>query len=230
MKFFTFTCVVAFMAVTTANAQVSLGLRGGYVNSWTDFKQSGNGSNRVNTNSLDGWQAGFYLNVPLLKNLHLQPGLSYITKGTKLETTAGQPSNIFVPGATAIKLKYLELPVNLVYKVPIGIGKLVIGAGPYAAYCVRGDYDLAIYSDGKEVQNSSQRVDFKKDPNVFTTSFRLQRWDAGLNATAGIEFNCYVTVGVNYSLGMMDIDRANAALKNRYFGINIGVLLNREDW
>ncbi|WP_212000714.1 porin family protein [Chitinophaga sp. HK235] len=213
---------------TTVDAQVSLGLRSGYVNAGMDVSSGGNGN--ADMKSLHGWQAGFYLNVPLFPNGALQPGFSFITKGAKLPFTGEQNVGVALPGATRIKLQYLELPVDLVYKIPIGIGKLALGGGGYAAYCTRGDYELAIYKEGQLLQSSSQRLDFSKDPNVFSTGLNLQRWDAGLNATATIEFNCYLTLGVNYSHGLVDIDKSAGSVKNRYFGISLGVLLNREDW
>lgn len=230
MKFLTLVCVSFFLIVATIHAQVSVGLRGGYVSSELDLTSAAGSADKSATSPLHSWQAGVFFNVPLFRNGYLQPGMSFITKGANLENKGEQGANLFLPAATRIKLQYLELPVNLVYKVPVGIGKLVFGGGPYAAFSLRGDYELAIYNQGKLVQASSQRVDFNQDPNVFSTDINLHRWDAGVNATAGIEFNCYVTVGVNYSQGLMDINKSAGGLKNRYFGVSVGVLLNREDW
>ncbi|MCW3462299.1 PorT family protein [Chitinophaga nivalis] len=230
MKFVTIAVAAALLVAATSNAQVSLGLRGGYVNARMDAKTSGSNSRTLQTSPLDKWQAGFYLNVPLVKNLYLQPGLSYIVKGAKLDNTP-QFSDVKLPGVSAIKLRYLELPVNLVYKVPVSFGKIVAGAGPYVSYCLRGSYDLSVYDAGEEWQKSTQEVDFRQFPNVKTTQLSLQRWDAGINFLAGVELNCFVTLGVNYSLGLMDIDKAaNSRIRQHYLGVNIGVLLDREDW
>lgn len=214
---------------TIVQAQVSLGLRGGYVNAKMSVASQGN-SSQPEAEPLHSWQAGFYLNIPVFQNGALQPGLSYIVKGANRPFFGETGVGVALPGATSIKLRYLELPVNLVYKIPIGIGKLAIGGGGYAAYATRGDYHLSIYKEGELLQSSDQRVDFRKSPNVLTTPYNLNRWDAGLNATAGIEFNCYITLGVNYSYGLVDIDRSGGEIRNRYFGINVGILFNREDW
>ncbi|PSL49182.1 outer membrane protein with beta-barrel domain [Chitinophaga niastensis] len=228
MKFITIVFAMTFFVVATTSAQVSLGIRGGYVNS--GLASSANIS-RSGTANLNNWQVGIYADIPLFKGGYLQPGLSYVVKGARLESTIQHPSYTFSSGTTNIRLKYLEFPVNMVYKVPVGFGQIVLGAGPYAAYCVRGHYDMAIYNEGQQVQSISQRVNFKQSPNVFSTGMDLQRWDAGLNFTAGIQLNCFITLGVNYSLGLMDIDRSPGTnLKNKYFGVSIGMLLDREDW
>ncbi|NML36057.1 PorT family protein [Chitinophaga sp. G-6-1-13] len=231
MKCLKFLCVLACMACATiVNAQVSLGLQGGYVNAKMDASSGSFEVTQPGSKPLHSWQAGFYLNIPVFPNGALQPGLSYIVKGANRPFNGQEGVNVALPGATKIRLQYLELPVNLVYKIPIGIGKLAVGGGGYAAYATRGDYTLAIYKEGKLLQSSSQQVDFSKNPNVLTTDYNLHRWDAGLNATATIEFNCYLTLGVKYSYGLVDIDRSGGSLKNRYFGVNLGVLFNREDW
>ncbi|WP_343744668.1 porin family protein [Chitinophaga sp.] len=231
MKCLKFLCVLACMACATiVNAQVSLGLQGGYLNATMDASPGNAEVTRPDSKALHSWQAGFYLNIPVFPNGALQPGLSYAVKGANRSFNGQEGVSVALPGATKIRLQYLELPVDLVYKIPVGIGKLALGGGGYAAYCIRGDYDLAIYKEGKLLQSSSQRVDFGKNPNVFSTDYNIHRWDAGLNATATIEFNCYLTLGVKYSYGLVDIDRSGGSLKNRYFGVNLGILFNREDW
>jgi hypothetical protein len=230
MKFITIFSAMIFLVIAKTHAQVSVGVQGGYVNS--GLIPSGS-TLHSGTDHLNSWQLGLYADIPLFKGGYLQPGISYIVKGAKWGVTAQHPSNFnaFSSGATSIKLKYLELPVNLVYKVPVGFGRIVLGGGPYVAYCVRGDYDLTIYNGESLVQSSPQRLDFKQSPNIFSTGMDLKRWDAGLNFTAGVQLNCFVTLGVNYSLGLMNIDRSpHSNLKNRYFGISVGVLFDREDW
>lgn len=228
MKIFTLFFVTVLFVTVTSHAQVSLGIRGGYINTGLELT----GSNFAPaTKRVNSWQAGLYTNIPLFQNGHLQPGISYIEKGAGLSYADSHPLKLFTSGATKLKLKYLELPVHLVYKVPVGFGKLLVGAGPYAAYCIRGDYSVSAYTENKLVQSGSKRVDFKSSPNIFGTNMDLQRWDAGLNFVAGIELNCCLTLSAQYGYGMVDIDRApDNDYKNRYWGINLGFFFDREDW
>lgn len=225
MKFFTLFFVMAFAAITSY-AQVSLGIRGGYVNTGLESSGAAPGTTRQ-----DNWQAGLYANIPLFERGYLQPGIGYIVKGAGLGYALSHPVNLFSSGATKLKLQYLELPVNLVYKVPVSFGKLFIGAGPYAAYCLRGDYNLAVYSNGQLVQSGSQQLGFEMAPNVFGTNINVQRWDAGLNFSAGVELNCFLTLSGHYGYGLVDIDKsAGNDFRNRYWGVSLGFLFDREDW
>lgn len=227
MKFFAFLLSAAmFFVVSISHAQISLGIRGGYVN--TGLATSEN-SMAPGTSHQDHWQVGAYLNAPLFARGYLQAGAGYIVKGAGLDYTNSHPG-LFGSGATNLKLQYLEVPVNFVYKLPVSFGKLVVGAGPYGAYCLRGDYNVAVYDGLRQVQSGSQHLNFDSSPNIFGTNMNLQRWDAGLNFTAGVEFNCFLTLSAHYGYGLVDIDKSVNELKNRYWGVSLGFMFDREDW
>lgn len=220
----------ALFFATIVNAQVSFGLRGGYVNALLDAKPAGSGYQRSHTSHLNSWQAGFYLDIPVFPQGYIQPGVSYIVKGANIKYDKEQTGSAIYSGVSQIKLQYIELPVNFIYKIPVGFGRVALGAGPYAAYSIRGDYELSVYNGDKTLQSNTQQLDFRRSPNIFSTNMELRRWDAGFNFTAGLELNSYLTFGVNYSLGLMDIDKGTDNVKNRYLGVNLGILFNREDW
>lgn len=227
MKFFTLPCAALLLfVVSNSHAQVSLGLRGGYVNAGLAVPEH---STAPGTSRQDRWQAGAYLNIPLFKGGYLQPGVSYIVKGANLNYMPPHP-DLFTSGPTKLTMKYLELPVNLVYKIPVSFGKFVVGAGPYAAYCVRADYKLRAFGAGGQVATGSKRIDFDSSPNVFGTGMNMQRWDAGLNFVAGVEFNNCITITGHYGYGLMNIDKSAENLNNRYWGVSLGFLFDREDW
>ncbi len=231
MRIFTLAVLAACFTVSYASAQVSIGFRGGYVNSDLSIKQTSTSVLRPSTRSTDNWGIGMVVNVPIAHNFYLQPLLNYEVKGAELVNIDKQPINAYTTAATSLKLKYLTFPVNFVYKIPLGRARLAIGGGPYAAYCLKARYDLSVYNEGRLVQNASQEVAFGSSPTIANTSIQLKRWDAGVNGLATLELNSYVTIGANYSFGLMDIDHANdLSVKNRSFGISLGVLLNREDW
>jgi len=80
MKNFTMAVATACLTVTAASAQVSLGVRGGYVNSNLSIT-SGNSQTVVpGTEAVDNWNVGLVVNIPLARNFYLQPLVNYEVK------------------------------------------------------------------------------------------------------------------------------------------------------
>jgi hypothetical protein len=211
-------------------AQVSIGIRGGFNLSAMKFEStSGQKSGGIGSgNQLKNLQADLLLNVPVYGNLYLQPVLRYITKGTFFDQNA---TSVDGEAGNKIKVRYLEMPLNVLYKFRFPGFKLAVGGGPYVAYALDGRYNANILSNGKVVSHSSRSLAFEEQDNIVSPNMYLNRWDAGLNATLGVEFNNTLMVGVNYSRGMVDLDNSGAyRVKNSYFGVSVGILLNREDY
>jgi hypothetical protein len=234
MKKFTYLLLLAIIAGSPLHAQISIGLRGGYTladmryeDPTIGYKYNGIG----NPTRLNSWHADLMVDIPVWGGLYLQPVLRYNTVGAQFEQPAAAPAGVFLPSASELRLHYLQLPLNVVYKIPFSFGKIAIGAGPYAGYGLNGNYDLAIRYNGRVVQNSQQDIRFGDNSNIKSTNSQLRRWDAGANVMLGVEFNSLIVVGANYSLGLTDVDRSSSStLKNSYLGISLGVLLNREDY
>jgi len=162
---------------------------------------------RVNeANQLTSFQVGIIGDMKLgTSMLSLQPGLLYTGKGSKIQQgTAGQSGyykQTFNP-------RYLEVPVNLVFKAPIGrTNRFFVGAGPYAAIGIGGD----VKTEGTNILGQrytrERDIEFSNDdPTTFNQEEGaglgiVRRFDYGLNGTAGIEGKSIV-LGVNYGLGL----------------------------
>ncbi|SFE70901.1 Outer membrane protein beta-barrel domain-containing protein [Chitinophaga sp. CF118] len=214
-------------------AQVSLGIRGGFSVTAMKFEtSSGQKSGGIsNDNQLKSLHADLLLNVPLYGGFHLQPVLRYITKGTYFEPLAQQQATASGESGNRIAIRYLEMPVNLLYKFQFPGFKLAVGAGPYIAYALGGNYRTDIIDNGKIVSHEKRSLGFENADNVISPGLYLDRWDGGINTTIGLELNNLVNIGVNYSQGMINLDNSAAyKVKNSYVGISVGVLLSREDY
>jgi hypothetical protein len=225
---FLFLCIV--FTSPQIYAQVSIGIRGGFNLSAMKFETAaGQKSGGIgNGNQLKNLQADILLNIPLQSGFYLQPAFRYITKGTFFES--GTPLSDGEAG-NSIKVRYIEMPVDLVYKFSFPGFKLCLGAGPYVAYGLGGNYRTDLLSNGKVVSHGSRSLAFGEEDNIVSPGMYLNRWDAGLNTMLGVELNSMVMIGANYSLGMVDIDNSAAyKVKNSSLGISIGILLNREDY
>lgn len=216
------------------SAQVSIGIRGGFNLSAMEFESaSGLKSGGIcSGNQLKHLQADILLNVPLYGGLHLQPAFRYITKGTLFESANHQQNSLFSgESGNSIKVRYIEMPLTLLYKFRLSGCKLVAGAGPYVAYGLNGKYHTDIMENGKVVSHKNHALAFDNTDNIVSPGMYVNRWDAGLNTTIGVELDNLVMIGVNYSMGMVDLDNSAAyKVKNSYIGISVGFLFSREDY
>lgn len=182
-------------------------------------------------NELTSFHAGIGYDAPLSDYFSLQPGLIFTGKGAK--TQLGKETDNFYYKATSNPM-YLELPVNIVGKIPIGeYSKIYIGAGPYAAAGIAGKNKVETHIVGV-VNNSSKNIVYSND-NPTTSQEenygygKLKRFDYGINALAGIEFPKF-TLGANYGYGLVKINSgtdntSNDKGKNRVVSLSLGIKL-----
>jgi hypothetical protein len=195
---------LAMGSVFTASAQskTTFGISGGL--NFAKITSSFDGSSfSASTGSLTHFSAGIFADAPVGGNFSIQPGLYYTGKGGKVE---------FEGEASKLKLAYLQLPVNVVYNVPVSAGKLFIGAGPYAAYglSAKGDDDSGV----------SEKLKFGSD-----ASSDIKRTDFGATGLIGFNFTNGLLLKANYDLGISNIlpgDTEGLKMKNRVFGISVG--------
>ena len=160
-----------------------------------------------------GFNAGLNAEIGIAGKFNLQPGLLFVTKGSRSyeETTMS-------------RVAYVELPVNLIYKLWLGSRKLIVGAGPYAAVAVGGswkDNTLDTESDIRfdndiTISQVGQGIDY------------LRRFDTGINGLVGYEVSSKVSFQLNGQLGLLDAapllegDSYFYQRKNFGFGISMG--------
>lgn len=180
--------------------------------------------------TLASFHAGIMADLPIGQYFAIQPGLLFTGKGSKIQN--GNPSDNNYYKATTNPL-YVELPVNAVFKVPLEKNsQLFVGAGPYIAMGVAGQRKI----EGKIAGVSYSRkddIDFSNDDPTTLNKEEgagfgiMRRFDAGLNATAGLIINKFL-VQVNYGHGFTKLqsgvdngeDNKN---KHRVLSLSVGV-------
>jgi hypothetical protein len=117
-----------------AYAQTKLGVQVGV--NFADVTAEDESMNKESTRSMPGIRLGLTADIPVITNFYIQPGIFYAKKGFK-QATGGyyDLSNNF-----EVRVSYVELPVNFLYKPKLGMGKLLLGAGPYLAYGTGGTW------------------------------------------------------------------------------------------
>lgn len=156
-----------------------------------------------------GFHAGVNAEIPVGTGSYFQPGLLYSVKGAKL---AGDNNKV--------KLNYVEVPLNFVYKPILGTGNMVLGFGPYVGYAISGK---------GESNGTKYDIDFNDTYVVGDSPNQFKRFDAGGNLLAGYEFANKVSFQVNAQLGLVNInpDLPNVSgdkskKSNTGFGVSLG--------
>lgn len=181
--------------------------------------------------TLVSFHAGLQGDIKIVPFLYVQPGVFFTGKGSK--TQIGSTSDATYHRATTNPM-YIEVPVNIVLKLPVGDqSKFFIGAGPYAAMGVggknkqEGKFLSASYSSTKKIEFSND------DPTTSAeegTGFGImRRFDYGVNGTIGIEGE-KALFSVNYGLGLAKLQsgtnsNANENNKHRVLSFTVGFRL-----
>ena len=164
-----------------------------------------NGESSLFTNdNFKGYHAGLIAEVKLSENIYVQPQLTYTRKGaTLLSSTDAATSKL--------RMNYVGLGANIIYKLPVGFGKIFGGAGASYSYGFNGTQE----------QNGQKK-------ELYSDIKTWKRSDVSLNFTAGLELNNGLFVSANSQKGLLDVYKAsNGSVKHRAYSVSIGYLM---DW
>lgn len=190
----------------TAFGQFRTGIKGGV--NYTNVIRSDNTDKKLQNHYKTGFHAGVDVQIPLTASLYIFTGLTYVNKGARDYNE--------IDGQT-ISFSYLELPVDLGYKIPYGDGRLSAGVGLYLAYALSGFVEFA---GGKE--------ELKFDPDVPENDpFSRKPFDLGTEAMIGYDFNFGLTFQLKAQLGLMNlmpyVDGLSNTLTEKNYGFRISL-------
>lgn len=164
-----------------------------------------------------GFQVGITADLEIRDGWHLQSGLSYTTKGAKVEGET-QIDDTRMNGKITVNQSYIQLPIYAAYKIAVMPGtRIVFNVGPYFAQGVGGKTNVS------GTLPTLNMIDIG-DGNVDTygTDGFLKRFDFGLGAGAGVEL-ANIVATIRYELGLVNLSRyANFNYKNRNAALTLG--------
>jgi hypothetical protein len=190
--------------MTVSANRTTFGIRAGVNFNTINGKDINN--NDIDYNISTGYHAGLNAEIPIGTGTYLQPGILYSLKGGELEGSKDK-----------VRLSYIEVPVNFVYKPKLGTGNMLLGFGPYAAMGISGKVERNGAESDVEFVNDYADADLTKTP--------YKRFDAGANFLAGYEFANKLSFQVNAQLGLLNIAPDGAPdkkLNNTGFGLSLG--------
>ena len=156
-----------------ANAQLRLGVKGGLNISSVHFS-----SDVLKSDNVTGFQVGPMIEGSLpLVGVGFDAAILYAQKGLETQTVGG--------GKTTLKNDYIDVPVNLKWKLGLPVVKGYLAAGPYVGFRVGGNKIWEI-------------------PGSMVDQVKTKNFSAGLNFGAGVELISHLQVGLTYGLGLTD--------------------------
>ncbi|HEY4061485.1 MAG TPA: OmpA family protein [Puia sp.] len=217
---------------TGAHAQIRLGLLGGI-----------HSSNVLETNHLPGWdtttkkyngsrmgmQLGVILDIPIgHKGFYFQPAITYTSKGRKYAKTNDSLTTLktdTVYNHQSLNLGYIEIPLNLTYKIPLTTNKqnsFFISAGPYVDFFYNGNTTTeSLTQSTNKFASETDPVSVGKGANTYKTA------DLGVNARTGFELG-NVMVSAYYSRGLTSFYTASytGTFHHELLGVSLGIWLS----
>jgi outer membrane protein OmpA-like peptidoglycan-associated protein len=230
------TVLLLFIAIgcrLQAQAQVRLGLLGGI-----------HSSKVLETNKIPGWdstvkpfqssragfQLGLILELPIgHSGFFFQPALTYITKGRKYYKTNDSITSLVtdtVYNKQTLNLNYIEIPLNLTYKVPLGLNRknsFFLSAGPYVSFIYSGSNvrQESLTVSTHKYSSDSEPVTVGKGADTYKT------FDFGVNGRAGFELG-NVMLSAYFSQGLNSFYNAaySGTFHHQVIGASLGIWLS----
>lgn len=197
------TCaVIAFSMTSHYYSQATFGLRAGL----NLANMTGKALNGLDTKSLTTFSVGAVVDYELSESLSIESGLFLSNKGYKVE---------FSGNTYSTNINYLEIPVNVSYKLDVGDNKLNLFAGPYIGLAVGGKTK----SDFAGIDDAD--IEFGTDDTDM-----LKSSDFGLNVGAGFQIE-KISIRAQYGLGLSNLDpsgNSDMEIKNAVIGISLGYM------
>ena len=169
----------------------------------------------ANRKLIPGFQIGVVGELAVMKSLAIQPGFLLATQGCGSQYTSGNE----VINVTS-RIYYIQVPVNVQYKLDVGGMRLLLQAGPYFGYAVSGkDKWEYKWDGGNEKDEDSMEFGTEED--------QVNPLDFGLGFGVGLGFG-KMQFGLGYNVGLKDLNNyEERTLKNRGLAITATYLFGK---
>ena len=164
----------------------------------------------LSTRSVTGFYAGGFTNIPVSKNISIEPGLYYSAKGYELSGSYSIKGIglLSAQASTRLQSSYIDMPVLL----KINLNGFQVFAGPQLSYLT-----------GAKINTSAGISIFNLINNKTSVTNRLNRWDAGLTAGVGYQFSNGIRITGSYDHGLSKVDAGqNINTYNKGFKLGAG--------
>ncbi|MGN6437702.1 MAG: OmpA family protein [Agriterribacter sp.] len=176
-----------------------------------------------------GFHGGLFSELALDKkaNWAVQASLLYSVKGRNFAKSYDSAKSFLSDTSSIVstwRMGYVELPVHLVYRIPISKRvRFILGAGGYAGYNLSQKTTYEYYNGSGERTTYDNRLATGDEVNKYN------KLDYGINALAGFDFNDRIMFTANYSRSLSDFYTAQygGSFKHQAYGATLVVWLTK---
>jgi len=207
-KFFTVLLAVVLTSASNAQAQFNFGLRAGFNLSRLSekFEYQTNNFNKFKP----GYQIGVVSEYAISGTFAIQPGILFVTQGGRYKNYFFRTTHPEWQTWDAIRLiNYLQIPINILYKLDLGGAKLILQTGFYHAFAISGK----IYGKNDPMGLDDSEMKIKFGYNVEDGGIRPI--DFGLGLGAGMQFS-HTQVGLSYNFGLTNLSTQQKSMKHSF--------------
>ena len=166
--------------------------------------------------------AGIVAEFEASEKLSVRTGINYLQHGVIVESVQDPTMDFQVKAENT--LHYLQLPVNVLYNIPVGKVTIFAGAGGFINYGIDGTTKQTtreFMQDGSVDVTVEDLKAFKKEDQG---GAGLKKFDYGASALAGVKFNNGLFANLGYQLSLADISEGEGKYKNQGFQVSVGFL------
>ncbi len=161
-----FVTLTSFAAFAQSGSNIKFGVKAGVT--LPTFAVSGDGEDLLTRTSTTSLFFGGNADFAISPMFSIQPGLSLIRKGSKIELDLLGLETTFTTN-----IMYVEVPVNLLANFKVGSGKIFIGAGPYFGFAISGKVKAEATLMGEpESVEETLKISSSDDSDIKSTEFR----------------------------------------------------------
>lgn len=173
---------LVFLLVIPALSQVTYGVRGGL--SYSALIQNLENENKVGARA--GFSVGGLVDIPFYRRFSIRPELSFVNQGGSFYSRIdGELSTV----RNRYNYYSIQMPVNIVYNIPISGVRMSVMMGPAVDYSLFG----------------SRKSEGVKEDLVFGEDqvSDLKKWDVGVNLGLAVKYE-KVFFSINALCGALD--------------------------
>jgi hypothetical protein len=224
--------IIAVFIIGISFAQISYGPKVGFTLSKYAYKYISSDKQDIpEVNFKLGPAIGGMMELEILDFLAFQPSLMIAKKGTGIDISSEDSGEAINTGYDRIKVTYLELPLNIAFKLKLGTFRFQVFAGPYFAYAIAGKHkwDYEQNKDGirKDIKGD-EKINFKNEvPEDNDRTYYQRPMDIGINFGLGFQVS-QVLLNLGFAMGLSNLQPdvkgdENYAADHKYYNRTIFV-------